>query len=145
YCHPDNYPSDSNAVYHNNGDGTVSNVSEGSGIGAVRGKALGVVLADFDNDGWLDIVVANDAWRNFLFINRHDGSFRDATYSSGVGFSQDGALEAGMGADAADCDHDGWQEIYVTHLDPELNRYYHNNRNVTFMDATYEAGLGNQR
>ncbi len=145
YCHPDNYPTDKNTLYHNNGNGTFSNVSEHSGIGAVPGKALGVVLADFNNDGWTDVFVANDAWRNFFFINKHDGSFRDATYSSGVGFRQDGALEAGMGADAADCDHDGWQEIYVTHLDLELNRYYHNNRNGTFLDATYEAGLGNHR
>jgi hypothetical protein len=145
YCHPDNYPTDKNSLYHNNGDGTFTNVTERSGVAAAPGKALGVVLADFNNDGWSDIFVANDAWRNFLFINKGDGTFRDATYSSGVGFSQDGTLEAGMGADAADGNHDGWLDIYVTHLDRELNRYYLNQANGTFIDATYETALGNHR
>jgi hypothetical protein len=145
YCHPDNYPTDKNSLYHNNGDGTFTDVTERAGVGMASGKALGVVLADFNNDGWTDIFVANDAWRNFLFLNRGDGTFRDATYSSGVGFSQDGALEAGMGADAADVNHDGWLEIFVTHLDRELNRYYLNKTDGTFIDATYEAALGGHR
>jgi len=142
YCHPDNYPPDKSRLFRNNGDGTFTDVTDRSGIGSALGKSLGVVLADFDNDGWMDIFVANDSWPNFLFMNNRDGTFRNATYSSGVGFSQDGALEAGMGADAADCDHDGWMEIYVTHLDLELNRYYHNNADGTFTDETYAARLG---
>jgi len=144
YCHPDNYPPDKSRLLHNNGDGTFSDVTDKSGIGNAAGKALGVVLADFDNDGWMDIFVANDAWPNFLFLNNHDGTFRDATYSSGVGFSQDGAIESGMGTDAADFNHDGWLDIYVTHLAMELNRLYRNEGGGLFTEATYETGLGNQ-
>jgi hypothetical protein len=143
YCHPDNYPPDKNRLFRNNGDGTFSDVTEKSGVGRLEGKALGVVLADFNNDGWMDIFVANDAWRNFLFLNNRDGTFRDATMSSGVGYSLDGALEAGMGVDAADVNHDGWMDVYVTHLDRELNRLYLSNHDGTFLDATYQTGLGN--
>jgi hypothetical protein len=143
YCHPDNYPPDKNRLFRNNGDGTFTDVTEKSMVGRFEGKALGVVLADFNNDGWMDIFVANDAWRNFLLLNNRDGTFRDATLSSGVGYSLDGALEAGMGVDAADVDHDGRLDVYITHLDRELNRLYLSNHDGTFLDATYETGLGN--
>jgi hypothetical protein len=88
--------------------------------------------------------VANDTWPNFLFLNNHDGTFRDVSFSSGVAASEDGKYEAGMGTDAADVDGDGWLDIYVTHLDFELNRLYHNNQDETFDDATWSSGLGNK-
>jgi len=103
-----------------------------------------VVLADFNNDGWPDIMVANDTWPNFLFLNNHDGTFRDVSFTSGVAASEDGKYEAGMGTDAADVDGDGWLDIYVTHLDFELNRLYHNNHDETFDDVTFTSGLGNK-
>ncbi len=144
YCHPDNYKGQRIKLYHNNRDGTFSDVSEKSDVGIPEAKGMGVVLADFNNDGWPDIAVANDTWPNFLFINKHDGTFKDISFSSGVAASEDGKYEAGMGIDAADVDGDGWLDIYVTHLDFELNRLYRNNHDETFDDATFSSGIGNK-
>ena len=144
YCHPDNYKGERIRLYHNNHDGTFTDVSEKSGVGKPEAKGMGVVLADFNNDGWTDIAVANDTWPNFLFLNNHDGTFKDASFTSGVAASEDGKYEAGMGIDAADVDGDGWQDLYVTHLDFELNRLYRNNHDGTFDDATYRSGIGNK-
>jgi enediyne biosynthesis protein E4 len=144
YCHPDNYRGERLKLYHNNHDGTFTDVSDASGVAKPEAKGLGVVLADFNNDGWPDIMVANDTWPNFLFLNNHDGTFRDVSFTSGVAASEDGKYEAGMGTDAADVDGDGWLDIYVTHLDFELNRLYHNNHDETFDDVTFSSGLGNK-
>jgi len=144
YCHPDNYRGERLKLYHNNRDGTFTDVSDTSGVAKPEAKGLGVVLADFNNDGWPDIMVANDTWPNFLFLNNHDGTFRDVSFTSGVAASEDGKYEAGMGTDAADVDGDGWLDIYVTHLDFELNRLYHNNHDETFDDVTFTSGLGNK-
>src|SRR6202171_89946 len=100
------------ALYHNNHDGTFTDVSEKSGVGVPEAKGMGLVLADFNNDGWPDIAVANDTWPNFLFLNKHDGTFKDISFSSGVAASEDGKYEAGMGIDAADLYGDGWLDVY---------------------------------
>src|SRR5258708_24339799 len=105
---------------------------------------MGVVLADFNNDGWPDIAIANDTWPNFLFLNKHDGTFQDVSLVSGMAASEDGRYEAGMGIDAADVDGDGWQDIYITHLDFELNLLYHNNHDGTFNADSYRLGIGNK-
>ena len=144
YCHPDNYQGQLPTLYHNNGDGTFEEVTERAGLAGEPGKGLGLVAADFNNDGWIDVFQANDTIRNFLFLNNGDGSFRDATFMAGVGYSEDGKAEAGMGTDAADIDGDGWMDIYVTHLDFELDRLYRNNGDGTFEDATYKSRIGNQ-
>ena len=144
YCHPGNYRGQKTKLYHNNHDGTFTDVSDASGVGKPESKGMGVVLADFNNDGWPDIAIANDSWPNFLFINKHDGTFEDVSLYSGVAASEEGRYEAGMGIDAADVDGDGWQDIYITHLDFELNRLYHNNRDGTFTDDTYRSGIGNK-
>jgi hypothetical protein len=144
YCHPDNYRGERIKLYHNNRDGTFTDVSEASGVGKPEAKGMGVVLADLNNDGWPDIMIANDTWPNFLFLNNHDGTFRDISFISGVVASDDGRYEAGMGVDAADVDGDGWLDIYVTHLAAELNRLYHNNHDESFDDATYTSGMGNK-
>ena len=143
YCHPDNYRGQHLKLYHNNHDGTFTDVSKQSGIGIPEAKGMGVVTADFNNDGWPDIAIANDTWPNFLFINQHDGTFKDVSFISGVAASADGKYEAGMGIDAADVDGDGWMDIYITHLDFELDRLYHNNHDGTFDDVTYQCGIGN--
>jgi hypothetical protein len=143
YCHPGNYKGQRTKLYHNNHNGTFTDVSDASGVGKPESKGMGVVLADFNNDGWTDIAIANDSWPNFLFINKHDGTFEDVSFVSGLAASEDGRFEAGMGIDADDLDGDGWQDVYITHLDFELNRLYHNNRNGTFDDATFRSGIGN--
>ncbi len=104
---------------------------------------MGVLLADLNNDGWTDIAIANDTWPNFLFQNNHDGTFTDVSLISGLAAGRDGKYEAGMGIDAADVDGDGLLDVYITHLDFELNRLYHNNRDGTLTDATYRSGIGN--
>ncbi len=144
YCHPGNYKGQRIKLYHNNHDGTFTDASDASGVGKPEAKGMGVLLADFNNDGWMDIAIANDSWPNFLFLNKHDGTFQDASFVSGLAASEDGRYEAGMGIDAADVDGDGWQDVYITHLDFELNRLYHNNQNGTFDDYTYRSGIGNK-
>ena len=144
YCHPGNYKGQRINLYHNNHDGTFTDVSDSSGIGKPEAKGMGVVAADFNNDGWADIAVANDSWPNFLFINKKDGTFQDASFVSGIAASEDGRYEAGMGIDAGDISGDGRQDIYITHLDFELNRLYTNNGDGSFTDATFSSGIGNK-
>jgi hypothetical protein len=113
-------------------------------VGLPESKGMGVVLADFNNDGWPDIAIANDTWPNFLFLNNHAGTFKDVSLISGMAVSEDGHYEAGMGIDAADVDGDGLLDVYITHLDFELNRLYHNNGDETFTDNTFASGIGNK-
>jgi enediyne biosynthesis protein E4 len=143
YCNPNNYKGQRTKLYHNNHNGTFTDVSDNSGVGKPESKGMGVVLADFNNDGWPDIAIANDTWPNFLFLNNRDGTFRDVSLISGLAVSEDGRYEAGMGIDAADVDGDGLLDVYITHLDFELNRLYLNNGDETFTDATYRSGIGN--
>jgi enediyne biosynthesis protein E4 len=142
YCHPDNYKGQYTKLYHNNHDGTFTDVSSSAGVGRPESKGMGVVLADFNNDGWPDIAVADDSWPNLLFLNNHDGTFKDVSYPSGIAASEDGRYEAGMGVDAADVYGDGWMDIYITHLDAQLNRLYRNNHDGTFDDDTNASGVG---
>ena len=144
YCNPNNYKGQKTKLYHNNHDGTFTDVSDKSGVGKPESKGMGVVLADFNNDGWPDIAIANDTWPNFLFLNNHDGTFKDVSLISGLAVSEDGKYEAGMGIDAADVDGDGLLDVYITHLDLELNRLYHNNGDETFTDDTFASGIGNK-
>jgi hypothetical protein len=142
YCHPDNFKGSSVKLYHNNGDGTFTDVTDKAGLTNTDGKSLGVVLADLNGDGWTDIFIANDTQRNFLYFNNGDGTFRDATYKSGAGFSEDGRTEAGMSADAADVMNNGLLYLFVSHLDFELNRMYRNNGDGSFTDYTIASGIG---
>ena len=144
YCNPNNYRGQKTKLYHNNHDGTFTDVSDKSGVSLPESKGMGVLLADLNGDGWPDIAIANDTWPNFLFLNNHDGTFTDSSLISGLAASEDGRYEAGMGIDAADVDGDGLLDIYITHLDFELNRLYHNNGDDTFTDATYSSGIGNK-
>jgi len=142
YCHPDSFSGSSPRLYHNNGNGTLTDVTKSAGLENRDGKSLAVVLADLDGDGWPDIFIANDTQRNFLYLNNGDSTFRDATYSGGAGFSEDGKAEAGMSADAADVRNNGRYDLFVSHLDFQLNRYYRNNGLGSFTDATVASGIG---
>jgi enediyne biosynthesis protein E4 len=142
YCHPDSFSGSSPRLYRNNGNGTFTDVTKSAGLENRDGKSLAVVLVDLDGDGWPDIFIANDTQRNFLYLNNGDGTFRDATYGGGAGFSEDGKAEAGMSADAADVRNDGQYDLFVSHLDFQLNRYYRNNGQGSFADGTVASGIG---
>jgi len=141
YCHPDSFAGASARLYRNNGDGTFTDVTEKAGLTNKDGKSLAVFLADLNGDGWPDIFIANDTQRNFLYLNNGDGTFRDATYTSGAGFSEEGKPEAGMSADAADLRNINRYDLFVSHLDFELNRLYRANGDGTYTDATIQSGL----
>jgi hypothetical protein len=141
YCHPDDFHGQPPTLYHNNGDGTFTDVSKSSGVGLKSGNGLGVVTFDYDNDGWQDIFIANDHMPNFLFHNNRDGTFREVGYTAGVAVSADGQFEAGMGTDAADTTGNGRLDLIVGHLDMQLARLYQNMGDQTFDDATLRSKL----
>ncbi|MDE3109341.1 MAG: CRTAC1 family protein [Acidobacteriota bacterium] len=142
YCYPDDYNGQPPTLYHNNGDGTFTDVSQRSGVGKKPGNGLGVVTFDYDNDGWQDIFIANDSMANFLFHNNRDGTFTEVGYLTGVAVDMDGKPEAGMGTDAADTTGDGRMDLIVTHLDMQLARLYRNLGHDTFDDATIASKIG---
>jgi hypothetical protein len=141
-CSPRSYPSARSWLFHNNGDGTFRDVSRESGIAQFLGKAWGVVATDINNDGWMDLFVANDTVQNFLFLNKKNGKFEEIGLQSGVAFSQDGRERGGMGVDSADLDHDGWQDLFVANVDQEMYSIYRNNHDLTFEDLAGPSGLG---
>jgi hypothetical protein len=145
YCHPDVYPGTGVRLYHNEGGGHFRDTTAATGLESTQGKCLGLVLADLNGDGWPDIFVANDSVSNFLYLNDGVGRFKESSLASGVGFSADGEAEAGMGVDAADYDGDLRPDLYITHLDNELNRLYRNQGKGSFSDTTLEARLGTER
>jgi len=142
YCHPDDYNGEPPTLFHNNGDGTFTDVSLRSGVGKKPGNGLGIVTFDYDNDGWQDIFIANDSMANFLFHNNRDGTFTEVGYLAGVAVSMDGKPEAGMGADAADTTGDGRMDLVVTHLDMQLARLYRNLGSQMFDDETLSSKIG---
>jgi hypothetical protein len=142
YCIPTVYPRVRSWLFHNNGDGTFKDVSEESGIARSLGKAWGAVATDINNDGWMDLFVANDTVENFLFLNKKNGKFAEIGLDSGVAFSQEGRPRSGMGVDSADFDQDGWQDLFVTNVDHEMYSIYKNNHDLTFDDITGPMGIG---
>src|SRR5271155_1133579 len=116
YCVPRLYKPMPSFLFHNNGDGTFTDVSKSSGIGKYLGKAWGVVAADLNNDGRMDLFVANDTTANFLFMNRGAGKFEEIAALAGVGFSVSGRPRSGMGVDAADFNQDGWMDLFVANI-----------------------------
>ncbi len=142
YCHPDNFRGASNILFHQRPDGSFEDVSARTGIVEPGGKALGVALGDFDNDGWLDIFVANDSVRQSLYHNKGDGTFEDIAVASGAGYDENGKTYAGMGIDAGDYDNDGFVDVFITTLSNETYPLYHNDRDLTFTYATNSSGVG---
>lgn len=141
YCVPRVYPPSRSWLFHNNGDGTFTDVSKEAGIGQMLSKAWGVVATDVNNDGWMDLFVSNDTLANALFINNHKGGFNEVGLDSGVAYSADGRVRSGMGVDSADYDEDGWQDLFVTNVDQEMYSVYNNNHDETFDDVAESTGM----
>jgi enediyne biosynthesis protein E4 len=139
YPGPLDYEGDTNKLYHNNCDGTFTDVSEKSGIEALRGRTMGVTAADYDGDGWPDIYVANDKTENFLFHNKHDGTFEEVASQAEVAYGQSGESTSAMGPVFADVDGDGQLDLWVT--DSKFNRLMHNAGKGMFDDVSAQSGI----
>ncbi len=139
YPGPLDYEGETNKLYHNNCDGTFSDVSEKSGISAYVGRTMGVTAADFDNDGWDDIYVANDRTENFLFHNKHDGTFEEIANETGTAFGQNGESTSSMGPVFADLEGRGVLDLWVT--DGHYNRLLHNTGKMVFEDIGAQTGV----
>ncbi|HEY7352650.1 MAG TPA: CRTAC1 family protein [Terriglobales bacterium] len=130
-------------LFHNNGDGTFSDVSRSSGVAAAAGSyPMTVVAADYDNDGWPDIYVACDSTPSWFFVNQHDGTFREEALERGVALSEDGLEQAGMGVAVGDYDLDGNLDIFKTNFADDTNVLYRNDGKGNFDDVTIRAGIG---
>jgi enediyne biosynthesis protein E4 len=141
-CSPTLYKGQPNILYHNNGDGTFSDVSESMGIAQHLGKGMGVAVADYNGDGWMDIFVANDNDRNFLFRNRDGKGFDEVAAESFVAYTDNGVPVSSMGVDFRDWDNNGEPSLIVTALGGETFPLFHNEGNGFFSDDSYKAGIG---
>ena len=142
YCGPQQFSGVHDLLYRNRGDGTFEDRTRAAGIAGVQLRGLGVIAADFDDDGWVDVYVANDSDPNNLWINQGDGTFRDDAVLLGAAYNRYGVGEAGMGLAAADLGDDGDLDILVTHLIEETNTLYENRGALGFEDVTAASGIG---
>jgi hypothetical protein len=142
-CGPRGLPAGSNILYHNNGNGTFTDVSQKAGILKPGPRySITAVSYDFNNDGWPDIYVAVDSEPSIFFRNRHDGTFEDVADAAGCAYNDEGQEQAGMGVAVGDYDGDGWLDIFKTNFSDDTPDLYRNNGNGTFTDQTFAAGLG---
>lgn len=142
YCNPRSYGSTASWLFHNNGDGTFTDVSQSSGIAEHRYKGLGVVATDINNDGKSDLFIANDTVADLLLINRGNGRFENVAEQAGVAYSAEGRPRGSMGVDSADYDNDNWMDLFVANLDREKFSMYRNNRDETFDEDSTRNGVG---
>jgi enediyne biosynthesis protein E4 len=144
YCGPRGLPGEPDALFHNNGDGTFTEVSERAGISDVQNRyyGLGVVFGDYNDDGYLDIFVGNDSTPRYLYRNNGDGTFTDVAVETGVAYSSEGAEQASMGVDLGDYDNDGLLDAFVTNFSHDTNELYRNQRDGFFDDVTWPSGVG---
>jgi hypothetical protein len=142
YCNPDLFRGVPLLLYHNEGNGQFRDITEKAGFGKLAARALGLAIADMDHDGRMDIVVANDAMREFLLHNQGDGTFKDVAVEAGTAVDEDGRVYAGMGTDFADYDNDGKSDIIVTDLSDQKYALYHNAGKGNFTYETGSTGLG---
>ena len=140
YCGPNEYVGIADVLYRNEGDGTFTDVTRAAGVYEPTTRGLGVVFADIDDDGWIDIYVANDMTRNLLFVNQRDGTFVEEGILRGVAFNGDGIANGSMGVDAADYDNDGDIDLWMTNFSLEANCLLANDGEY-FYDATFDVGI----
>jgi hypothetical protein len=141
-CGPRGLPGEQDHLFHNNGDGTFTDVSVKAGVSDPNGYyGFASVFVDVDDDGWLDLAVANDSVPNYLYHNRHDGTFADVSYISGFALTEDGREQASMGIAIGDYNSDGRVDLYVSAFSDDYNALYRNDGDGNFTDVTYHAGL----
>ena len=141
-CDPRLYEGELDILYHNNGDGTFTDITDSAGFSGATGRGLAISWGDYDDDGDMDVYIANDADPNFLYRNNGDGTFTDVSLTAGVGFSEDGEAENGMGVDFGDYDNDGYLDLIVTNFQDQTNTLYHNEGNGLFSDVSYASKIG---
>jgi hypothetical protein len=146
YCIPRVFKPTASFLYHNNGDGTFTDVTKGTPIATSMGKGLGVVATDINNDGLMDLFVANDTVQNFLYVNRGRSAagnvrWEEIALQSGVAFSDNGQPRSGMGVDAFDLNGDGWQDLFVANVDQEMFSLYQNQKDETFRDVAFQQNI----
>jgi hypothetical protein len=145
-CGPKGLPTDTNLLYHNNGDGTFTDVSEASGISKVQGRyAMTAIVTDYNDDGWPDIYVACDSTASILYRNNRDGTFTDVALETGSAYNEDGQAQAGMGVAVGDYNGDGFMDIFKTHFADDLPVLYKNTGRGFFEDASRAAGFDHTR
>lgn len=142
YCTPESYQGQSGRLYRNRGDQTFEDVTDAAGVRAPSAKALGVTMLDFNDDGWMDLFVANDTQPDQLFENLRDSTFEDIGVLAGVAFSDAGVARAGMGVDSADYDRSGRADLVIGHFSTEMIALYHNEGNGLFIDEGPRSAIG---
>lgn len=142
YCTPEALNGEADRLYRNNGNGTFTDVTQKAGITALPGKGLGIVCGDVDNDGDVDIFVANDTTPNLLYLNDGDGTFSEDALFAGVALSEEGRAYSGMGANLGDFDNDGFLDIVITNFQDQVNSIYQNGKNGFFNDVSFATGIG---
>ena len=143
YCGPKGLEPEYDLLYRNNGDGTFTDVTSRAGVDKIEGAyGMGIVIGDYDNDGFVDIYVANDSTPNFLYHNNGDGTFEEVGLISGVAYNEDGRTQAGMGTDMADYDNDGFMDIITATFADDTNTLYRNDGDGFFRDVTFVSGVG---
>ena len=142
-CGPRGLPGERDFLFHNNGDGTFTEVAEKAGVSDPNGYyGFAAAWVDVDDDGWLDLLVANDSTPNYLYRNRGDGTFEDVSLASGFALNENGREQASMGIAVGDYDNDGRVDLYVTNFSDDYNTLYHNEGGGNFLDITFQLGLG---
>ena len=144
YCIPRLFKPTHSFLFHNNGDGTFTDATPATAIERALGKGLGVVATDINNDGRMDLFVANDTVQDFLFVNRGNNKWEEIALMAEVAYSESGRARSGMGVDAADINGDGWEDLFVSNINDEMFSLYTNNRNETFFDAAHKHGVAEQ-
>jgi enediyne biosynthesis protein E4 len=142
YCTPESYKGTSVRLWHNLGGGKFEDASQKAGLGDPTSKSLGVAILDYNDDGWPDILIANDTQPNKLYLNKRDGTFEERGVPAGIGFSEDGVARAGMGVDAADYDRSGHASVIISNFANQMVSLYHNEGNGLFVDEAPQSEVG---
>ena len=142
YCTPESYKGTSARLWHNLGNGKFEDATQKAGLYDPTSKGLGVAILDYNNDGWPDILIANDTQPNKLYLNKKNGTFEERAVSAGIGFSEDGIARAGMGVDAADYDRSGSASLIITNFSNQMLSLYHNEGNGLFVDEAAHSDVG---